>query len=173
MLAVYGGFRWLRSTCARLKRPLPLHSGFNARNPLVLPHGNDPRSSGYRPGALPLSYRRMVRLAGVDPATSAMSARRSTAELKTRGAPPSMKMGTTASPWRYDRALASVRYLAEASDGRRRHYDGCRGANRMGRHFTDLTQIARAACAIPDCAGLPHRDQDRRRNGERDRGRYD
>jgi len=22
---------------------------------LVLPHGNDPRSSGYRPGALPLS----------------------------------------------------------------------------------------------------------------------
>ena len=25
---------------------------------LVLPHGNDPRSSGYRPGALPLSYGR-------------------------------------------------------------------------------------------------------------------
>ena len=26
---------------------------------LVLPHGNDPRSSGYRPGALPLSYGRV------------------------------------------------------------------------------------------------------------------
>src|SRR5262245_49056894 len=30
---------------------------------LVLPHGNDPRSSGYRPDALPLSYGRLMVLA--------------------------------------------------------------------------------------------------------------
>jgi hypothetical protein len=72
---------------ARIKSPLPNHLGLErsgsigdrdtaASRPgfvivifmmlsclLVLPHGNDPRSSGYRPGALLLSYGRMIVLA--------------------------------------------------------------------------------------------------------------
>jgi hypothetical protein len=77
---------------ARIKSPLPNHLGLErsgsfddgytaASRPgfvivvimmlsclLVLPHGNDPRSSGYRPGALPLSYGRMMVLApGFEP----------------------------------------------------------------------------------------------------------
>jgi hypothetical protein len=56
---------------------------------MVLPHGNDPRSFGYRPNAPPLSYRRkMVRLAGVEPAASAMSTRRSSVELEARAPGP-------------------------------------------------------------------------------------
>ena len=80
-----------------LKARCPTVSGFNAPGPsameyggqpprfsdsrrhddlllLVLPHGNDPRSSGYRPGALPLSYgRSMVVLApGLEPGNVGM-----------------------------------------------------------------------------------------------------
>jgi hypothetical protein len=49
-------------------------------NDLVLPHGYDPRSFGYRPNALPLSYGRMVRRRGVEPRAFCMSRRRSAAE---------------------------------------------------------------------------------------------
>ena len=77
---------------ARIKSPLPNHLGLErsgsiddgnaaASRPgfvivvimivsclLVLSHGNDPRSSGYRPDALPLSYGRVVVLApGFEP----------------------------------------------------------------------------------------------------------
>ena len=57
---------------------------------MVLPRGNDPRSTGYQPVALPLSYgREMVRLERVERSASAVSEQRSAAELKTRGAPES------------------------------------------------------------------------------------
>ena len=47
--------------------------------------GIEPASFGYRPKALPLSYRcEMVRPPGVDPGTFAMSTRCSPAELRTR-----------------------------------------------------------------------------------------
>ena len=51
---------------------------------LVVPHGFDPCFRGYRPRALATRRRdKMVRLAGNDPAASAMSKRRSASELKT------------------------------------------------------------------------------------------
>ena len=55
---------------------------------MVIPRGFDPHFLGYRPSVL-ASRRRdqmMVRLAGVEPAASAMSMRRSAVELETRGA---------------------------------------------------------------------------------------
>jgi hypothetical protein len=50
-----GGPAWLRSTCRRLKRPLPLHSGLRLRVRLVLPPGAAPGSLAYRASALLLS----------------------------------------------------------------------------------------------------------------------
>lgn len=67
---------------ARIKSPLPDLSGLTLRVQLVLPHGYDPWSSGYRPGALPLSYERKVVLRrGVEPRVSCMSGRRLAAKL--------------------------------------------------------------------------------------------
>jgi hypothetical protein len=76
--------RGLKARCptvSGLNAPGPLASRAAASRPgllivmmvsfcfLVLPHGIEPRSSGYRPGALPLSYgRRLVVLApGLEP----------------------------------------------------------------------------------------------------------
>ena len=56
---------------------------------MVVPRGIDPRSSPYRGEALPLSYgTNLVRLAGVEPAASAMSTRRSSVELEARAPGP-------------------------------------------------------------------------------------
>jgi hypothetical protein len=56
---------------------------------VVVPRGIDPRSSPYRGEALPLSYgTNLVRLAGVEPAASAMSTRRSSVELEARAPGP-------------------------------------------------------------------------------------
>ena len=88
---------------ARIKSPLPNHLGLERSGSiddgyaatsrpgfvivvimmfsclLVLPHGNDPRSSGYRPGALPLSYGRILVLRrGLEPRVPCMSCRKLT-----------------------------------------------------------------------------------------------
>lgn len=83
MLVVHGEPRWLRSTCARVKRPLPIHSALRSGSRLVALRGFDPRFPAYRAGALATRRQgKMVRLARIELAAFGVSNRRSSAELE-------------------------------------------------------------------------------------------